>query len=151
MSQSETPANGQRILIYKHAGLIEQILNGQKTMEIRGVHYKPGRWLLGCKGVVHASANFGPSILIDSPAAKIQSPRSATMYRYPATLGLTRQKRYAGEMCISSLTTTKSQKPCCGWKRHLHLRQSFRYTALPRIWGKIVPGMLGSCGTWTRD
>ena len=83
MSQPETPANGQRILIYKHAGLIEQILNGQKTMEIRGVHYKPGRWLLGCKGVIHASANFGPSTLIDSP---LQFQRHQSRHCWPFPL-----------------------------------------------------------------
>ena len=83
MSQPEPPTNGQRILIYKHAGLIEQILTGKKTMEIRGVHYRPGRWLLGCKGVIHASANFGPSTLIDSP---LQFQRSQSRHCWPFPL-----------------------------------------------------------------
>ena len=61
------PENGQRILIFKNVRLIEQILTKEKSMEIRGTHYKPGRWLLGCKGIVHGSARFGPAVLIESP------------------------------------------------------------------------------------
>ncbi len=63
---SQAAEQGQRILIYKQRGIIEKILGGTKTMEIRGVHYKPGRYLLGSKGVIHASALLGNPVLIES-------------------------------------------------------------------------------------
>jgi len=78
-AMSELPESGQRILIFK-PGLIEQIVAGTKTMEIRGVHYKPGFYLLGSKGVVHASARLGPAVLIESP---LQFERHHHRHRYP--------------------------------------------------------------------
>ena len=84
MSTPPLPENGQRILIFKNARLIEQMLERSKTMEIRGTHYKPGTFLLGCKGVVHASARFGPGVLIQSP---LQFERLRPKHMWPFKLG----------------------------------------------------------------
>ena len=75
----QPPFQGQRILIYK-PGAIDQILAGTKTMDLRPVHYKPGVYLLGCKGIIHASARLGPAIPMDSP---LQLERYRHRHRHP--------------------------------------------------------------------
>ena len=61
------PKRGDKILIYKK-GVIEMILNGQKTLEIRSRRFKAGRYFLGCSSCIHAVAQLGPAIRIDTTA-----------------------------------------------------------------------------------
>ena len=51
-------APGDRILIVKPHWL-QLILSGEKTMEIRGTAYRPGKYLLGHRGQILAVAHLG--------------------------------------------------------------------------------------------
>ena len=55
---AETPARGDRILVFKKHWLT-MILDGAKTLEIRGAPFKSGTYWLGCQRVVEAKARFG--------------------------------------------------------------------------------------------
>ena len=59
------PKRGDKILICKK-GVIEMILNGKKTLEIRSRRFKAGRYFLGCSSCIHAVAQLGPAIRIDT-------------------------------------------------------------------------------------
>ena len=59
------PKRGDRILIYRK-GIIETILAGKKTLEIRSRNFKAGRYFLGCHGCIHAVAQLGPATRIDT-------------------------------------------------------------------------------------
>jgi len=63
------PENGDRILLFKHESAIQMILEGRKKMEIRGRHYRAGKFLLGHKGVIHGAVKLGPAVLIQSHLA----------------------------------------------------------------------------------
>ena len=85
------PKHGDKILVYKK-GVIENILSGQKTLEIRARKYRAGRYYLGCKSTIHAFAFLGPAFKIDSyadferlrPFHRLQSQKLP----YPTTWGL---------------------------------------------------------------
>ena len=65
VAMDRRPENGAKILIFKE-GPLQDILNGRKTLEVRGTNYKAGIYWLGCKGVIHGIARLGPGTLIES-------------------------------------------------------------------------------------
>jgi hypothetical protein len=59
------PKRGDKILVFKK-GIIEMILAGKKTLEIRSRRFKAGRYFLGSQSCIHAVAQLGPAIRIDN-------------------------------------------------------------------------------------
>ena len=59
------PQHGDRILVLKPHWL-QQILSGNKTLEIRGSRLKAGHYYLGCGGKIHASAILDAPIAIEN-------------------------------------------------------------------------------------
>ena len=57
------PAAGDRILVLKDRWL-HMILNGEKTMEIRGCRLRPGRYLLGSSGLIRGEVLLHPPLQI---------------------------------------------------------------------------------------
>ncbi len=53
MADVLAPRAGDRILLFRPAALA-LVLQGEKTMDARKINYKPGRYLLGCDGRIHA-------------------------------------------------------------------------------------------------
>ena len=58
-------APGDRVLIVKPHWL-QLILSGEKSMEIRGTAYRPGKYLLGHRGHILAVAHLGTPIRIST-------------------------------------------------------------------------------------
>ena len=85
------PAPGDRILVVKPYWL-ELILSGQKTMEIRGVPYRAGKYFLGCNRQIRAIANLGTPERISTAERWIElRPRHRVMaddLPYKSTFGL---------------------------------------------------------------
>ena len=52
------PSPGDRVLIYRPECL-QLVLAGAKTLEIRGVPYKPGKYVLGTRGQIYGQARLG--------------------------------------------------------------------------------------------
>ncbi len=65
----EAPFTGERILISKSGESLKMILDGQKTSEVRGVNYRPGRYLLGCAGRIYGWMHLGNGRLVESKLA----------------------------------------------------------------------------------
>ena len=59
------PKRGDKFLVYRK-GIIEMILAGEKTLEIRSRRFKAGRYFLGCRSCIHAAARLGPAFRIDN-------------------------------------------------------------------------------------
>ena len=75
------PKRGDKIMLYKR-GVIELILAGKKTLEIRSRRFKAGRYFLGCQAHIHASCQLGPAIRIDT-AADFQRLRPSHLMASP--------------------------------------------------------------------
>ena len=88
---SPTPRVGERILILRKEWL-ERILEGEKTIEIRGTRLREGDVWLGNKGVVSGKARLGPAVLIDTEqewsALRLQHLVENTALPYKTTWGL---------------------------------------------------------------
>ena len=61
----DTPREGDRIMVVKWHWL-QLILSQEKTMEIRGVAFRRGRYFLGCKKNVYGWVEFGDPMRITS-------------------------------------------------------------------------------------
>ena len=61
----DTPREGDRIMVLKWHWL-QLILSQAKTMEIRGVAFRRGRYFLGCKKNVYGWVEFGDPMRITS-------------------------------------------------------------------------------------
>ena len=62
---ADTPREGDRIMVFKWHWL-QLILSQAKTMEIRGVAFRRGRYFLGCKKNVYGWVEFGDPMRITS-------------------------------------------------------------------------------------
>ena len=59
------PLGGDRVLVLRYEWL-EQILGGDKTLEIRGARLHEGDCWLGCRGTVYAKAYIGKALPIET-------------------------------------------------------------------------------------
>ena len=55
------PRVGERILVLREEWL-EHILDGSKSLEIRGLRLRAGDIWLGCRSVIYGKARLGPAI-----------------------------------------------------------------------------------------
>ena len=58
------PQPGERILLYQ-AGWLQQVVDGEKTMEVRSVSCQPGGAWLGSEGVIRAWAHVGKAFQVE--------------------------------------------------------------------------------------
>ena len=80
MPAEEAPFTGERILISKSSESLKMILDGTKTSEVRGVNYRPGRYLLGCAGRIYGFMYLGNGRLIESD---LEWERRRSSHRMP--------------------------------------------------------------------
>ena len=70
----EAPFTGERILISKSSESLKMILDGAKTSEVRGVNYRPGRYLLGCTGRIYGWVYLGNGHLVERKIGMGEAP-----------------------------------------------------------------------------
>lgn len=67
LQDRELPREGDAILVFKEKWLAK-ILNGEKTLEIRGTRLQPKVYWLACNQTVRGSARIGNPVAIESKA-----------------------------------------------------------------------------------
>ena len=85
------PSVGERVLILKEDWL-EKILNGRKSIEIRGVRLREGDVWLGCRGAIHGKARIEEAVPIrcleDWEALRLQHLVPGDVLPYKTIWGL---------------------------------------------------------------
>ena len=66
MADDLVPKAGDRILMFRPESL-SSVIQGKKTMDARKINYKPGRYLLGCDGRIHAIAKLSRAVVVEPP------------------------------------------------------------------------------------